>query len=176
MDTREITLAAVIAALYAALVIVLAPISFGPIQLRVADCLIPLAALLGWPAIFGVSLGAFIGNAYFMSFTGPIDVIFGALANVIAATIIFRLRERLIVACLAGSVAIGAIVGGYLWIYFPPPEIMGLNLPVWLAMMISVALSSLVAVSIIGYILVQSLRASGFKVIAESQGLKTYLD
>jgi uncharacterized membrane protein len=176
MDTREITLAAVIAALYAALVIVLAPISFGPIQLRVADCLIPLAALLGWPAIFGVSLGAFIGNAYFMSFTGLIDVIFGALANVIAATIIFRLRDRLIAACLAGSVAIGAIVGGYLWIYFPPPEIMGLNLPAWLAMMISVALSSVVAVSIIGYILVQSLRASGFKAIAESQGLKTYLD
>jgi uncharacterized membrane protein len=176
MDTREITLAAVIAALYAALVIVLAPISFGPIQLRVADCLIPLAALLGWPAILGVSLGAFIGNAYFMSFTGLIDVIFGALANVIAATIIFRLRERLIAACLVGSVAIGAIVGGYLWIYFPPPEIMGLNLPAWLAMMISVALSSVVAVSIIGYILVQSLRASGFKAIAESQGLKTYLD
>ena len=176
MDTREITLAAVIAALYAALVIVLAPISFGPIQLRVADCLIPLAALLGWPAILGVSLGAFIGNAYFMSFTGLIDVILGALANVIAATIIFRLRERLIVACLTGSVAIGAIVGGYLWIYFPPPEIMGLNLPAWLAMMISVALSSVVAVSIIGYILVQSLRASGFKAIAESQGLKTYLD
>ena len=85
METREITLAAVIAALYAALVIVLAPISFGPIQLRVADCLIPLAALLGTPAIIGVSLGAFIGNAYFMQFTGPIDVIFGALANLVAA-------------------------------------------------------------------------------------------
>jgi hypothetical protein len=176
MDTREITLAAVIAALYAALVILLAPISFGPIQLRVADCLIPLAALLGWPAILGVSLGAFIGNAYFMSFTGVIDVIFGALANLVAATIIFRLRERLIVACLAGSAAVGAIVGGYLWIYFPPPDILGLNLPVWLGMIISVALSSVVAVSIIGYILVQSLRASGFKEIAESQGLKTYLD
>jgi len=176
MDTREITLAAVIAALYAALVIVLAPISFGPIQLRVADCLIPLAALLGWPAILGVSLGAFIGNAYFMSFTGVIDVVFGALANLVAATIIFRLRERLVVACLAGSVAIGAIVGGYLWIYFPPPDILGLNLPVWLGMIISVALSSVVAVSIIGYILVQSLRTSGFKEIAESQGLKTYID
>ena len=176
MDTRETTLAAVIAALYAALVIVLAPISFGPIQLRVADCLIPLAALLGWPAILGVSLGAFIGNAYFMSFTGVIDVVFGALANLVAATIIFRLRERLVVACLAGSVAIGAIVGGYLWIYFPPPDILGLNLPVWLGMIISVALSSVVAVSIIGYILVQSLRASGFKEIAESYGLKTYLD
>ncbi|GAF74060.1 unnamed protein product [marine sediment metagenome] len=176
METKEIALAAVIAALYAALVIILAPMSFGPIQLRVADCLIPLAALLGWPAVLGVSLGAFIGNAYFMSFTGPIDVVLGTVANLVAASIIFRLRDRLIPACAAGSVAIGVIVGGYLWIYFPPPEIMGLNLPAWLGMMVSVTLSSLVAVSIIGYTLVQSLRASGFKGVAESRGLKTYLD
>lgn len=176
MDTREVTLAAVVAALYAALVIILAPISFGPIQLRVADCLMPLAALLGWPAILGVSLGAFIGNAYFMSFTGPIDVVFGALANLVAATLIFRLRRRLMTACLAGSVAIGVIVGGYLWIYFPPPEILGLNLPAWLGMIVSVSLSSVVAVSVIGYLLVKSLVASGFRRIAESQGLKTYLD
>ncbi len=121
METREITLAAVIAALYAALVIVLAPISFGPIQLRVADCLIPLAALLGMPAVVGVSLGAFIGNAYFMQFTGPIDVIFGALANLVAGWLIFRMRRTLLQACLAGSAVIGVIVGGYLWIYFPPP-------------------------------------------------------
>ena len=176
METKEIALAAVIAALYAALVIILAPVSFGPIQLRVADCLIPLAALLGWPAVLGVSLGAFIGNAYFMSFTGPIDVVLGTVANLVAAAIIFRLRDRLVPACTAGSVAIGVIVGGYLWIYFPPPEIMGLNLPAWLGMMVSVTLSSLVAVSIIGYMLVQSLRASGFKGVAESRGLKTYLD
>ena len=176
MDTKEIAIAAVIAALYAALVIVLAPISFGPIQLRVADCLIPLAALLGWPAVLGVSLGAFIGNAYFMSFTGPIDVVLGAAANLVAAYVIFGLRDRLATACAAGSVAVGVIVGGYLWIYFPPPEIMGLSLPAWLGMMVSVTLRSLVAVSVIGYLLVQSLRASGFKGVAESRGLRVYLD
>lgn len=175
MNTREISLAAVMAALYAALVIVLSPISFGPIQLRVADCLIPLAALMGWPAVAGVSLGAFLGNAYFISFTGSIDVIFGAVANLIASTLIFKLRHRLLPACLAGSVAVGSIVGGYLWIYFPPPPIMGLNLPVWLAMMISITLSSIVAVSIIGYLLVKALSTSSIKDMMESRGLKTYI-
>ena len=173
-DTKEISLAAVIAALYAALVIVLAPVSFGPIQLRIADCLIPLAAVLGWPAVLGVSLGAFIGNAYFIHFTGPIDVVFGALANLVAAAMIFRLRRRLLPACVAGSFAIGIVVGGYLWIYFPPPDIMGLSLPIWLAMMVSITLSSLVAVAGVGYLLVRALSSSGFREILESRGLKTY--
>jgi uncharacterized membrane protein len=51
MKTKEISLIAVIAALYAAMVIVLAPISFGPVQLRLADVLIPLAAIFGLPAV-----------------------------------------------------------------------------------------------------------------------------
>ncbi len=174
METREITLAAVIAALYSALVIVLAPISFGPVQLRVADCLLPLAAPFGWPAVVGVSLGAFIGNAYFMQFTGPVDVVFGALANLSAGYLIFRLRGTLLRACLAGSVAVGVIVGGYLWIYFPPPDILGLSLPVWAGMMASITLSSVVVVAVIGYMLVQALRASGFLGMLESRGLRTY--
>lgn len=173
MNVREISLSAVLAALYAALVIVLAPISFGPVQLRVADCLIPLAAMLGWPAVFGVSLGAFVGNAYF--FLGPMDVVFGAIANLVAATIIFKLRRRLLPACTAGSIAIGTIVGGYLWIYFPPPDIMGLNLPVWGAMMASITISSIIAIAGIGHLLVRTLAASGFVEVLESRGLRTYL-
>ena len=169
MDTREITLAAIIAALYAVLVIVLAPISFGPIQLRVADCLLPLAALLGWPAVIGGALGAFIGNAYFMQFTGPIDVIFGAIANLAAGYLIFRL------ACLAGSVTVGVVVGGYLWIYFPPPSV-GIGMPVWMAMIVSITLSSVLAIAVIGYMLVQALRSAGVDRMLSSQGLKTYME
>jgi len=171
METRELTLVAVIAALYAALVIVLAPISFGPIQLRLADCLIPLSALLGLPAVVGVSLGALIGNAYLMSFTGLIDVVFGAVANLVAAYIIYRYGERLIPACLAGSLALGVIVGGYLWIYFPPPPIGGLILPAWLAMMVSISLSSIIAVSVLGVLLVKALEASGILETLRGRGL-----
>lgn len=173
MNIKEISLSAVLAALYAALVIILAPLSFGPVQLRFADCLIPLSAILGLPAILGATIGTFIGNTYFM--LGIIDVIGGSIANLVAASLIFYLRRRLFPSCVAGSIVIGVFVGGYLWIYFPPPNIWGLNLPVWAAMVISVTLSSLIAIAGIGYLLVSAIRSSGFLEILESRGLKNYL-
>lgn len=160
MDTKELSLTAVIAALYAAIVILLAPISFGPIQLRVADALIPLAALLGLPAVYGVTLGAFVANIYW--FLSPIDVVLGALANLVAGYLIYRYRERLVPASLAASAVIGLIVGGYLWLFFPPPSIIGLQLPAWLGMMISITLSSIVAISVIGVALLKLLESSGY--------------
>ncbi len=160
MKTRDISLSAVIAALYAALVIILAPISFGPIQLRVADCLIPLSALFGPPCVIGVALGAFVGNAYW--FLSPIDVVLGALANLAASYVVYRYRERLVAASAAASLIIGVVVGGYLWLFFPPPSILGLQLPVWLAMMTSITLSSLVAVGVLGLGLLRLLEESEY--------------
>jgi hypothetical protein len=156
MDTKEISLAAVIAAIYASIVILFALISFGPIQLRLADSLIPLSALFGMPAIFGVGLGAFIANAYY--FLSPIDVVLGSIANIIAGYIIFKLKKTQFLGCVLASIVIGVIVGGYLWLFFPPPEILGLNLPVWLAMIVSITLSSLIVIAGIGYILLGILK------------------
>ena len=160
MKTKEISLIAVIAALYAAMVIVLAPISFGPVQLRLADVLIPLAAILGLPVVYGVTLGAFVANAYW--FMSPIDVVFGALANLVAGYIIYRYKDNLVQASAIASVVIGIMVGGYLWMFFPPPSILGLQLPAWLGMIISISLSSLVAVAFLGVALVKLLQQSKY--------------
>ena len=160
MNTKEISLVAVIAALYAAIVIVFAPISFGPVQLRLADVLIPLSALLGLPAVYGVTLGALVANTYW--FMSPIDVVFGALANLVAGYIILKYKDNLVPASVVASFTIGGIVGGYLWMFFPPPSIFGLQLSAWLGMMISVSLSSLVAISVIGVALVKLLERSGY--------------
>jgi len=160
VNTRQISLSAVIAALYAATVIILAPISFGPIQLRLADCLIPLSALLGPPAVLGVTLGALVANTYW--FLSPIDVVLGAAANLAAGYIVYRFKERLVPASVAASLVIGVVVGGYLWLFFPPPSIMGLQLPAWLAMMVSITLSSLVAVTVLGVALVKALERSEY--------------
>jgi uncharacterized membrane protein len=174
MKTTEISLAIIFSSLYAVLVIVLAPISYGPIQLRIADCLIPLAALFGWPVIAGVSIGCFLGNAYF--WLGPQDVILGTIANLIAATIIFILRKRAFISCVVGSLPIGVIVGSYLWIFFPPPDIFGLHLPVWVAMIASITISTLLAIAGIGFIILKTLSSSNIVTELKSRGLKVYIE
>jgi len=170
METRDISLTAIFSSLYAILVIVLAPISFGPIQLRVADCLIPLAALFGWPVIAGVTLGCLVGNAYF--WLGIQDVALGPVANFLGASLVFLLRKRKLLACIFGALPIGTIVGSYLWLFFPPPDVFGLSLPEWAAMVISITLSSLVAMAIIGYSLLTILSRPGTLETLKSRGLK----
>lgn len=173
MRTSDLSLAVIFAALYSVLVIALAPISFGPVQLRVADCLIPLAALFGWPVVAGVTIGGFLGNAYF--WLGPQDVIFGPIANLIAATLIFQLRQRQLLACVIGALPIGIIVGGYLWLFFPPPDIFGLDMPMWSAMIVSITISSLVAIAIIGYALLKALSRPNLVNPLKSLGLRVYM-
>ena len=140
----------------------------GPIQLRVADCLIALAALFGWPVVFGVSLGCVLANLY--AFISPIDVVLGPIANFIAATLVFMLRKRALLGCIAGAFPIGLIVGGgYLWWFFAPPDIFGLNLPAWAAMTVSITLSSLVAVAVIGYLLLQAIIRFGIAKMVKTE-------
>ena len=173
MKTNEITLTVVFSSLYAVLLIVLAPISFGPVQLRVADCLIPLAALFGWPAIAGVTVGCFIGNAYY--WLGPQDVILGPIANLIAAIVIFKLRKRPFMACVAGSLPIGVIVGSYLWLFFGfEADIFRLQIAPVAGMIISVTLSTLIAVAVLGYALLMTLTRSSVIQDLKSRGLKIY--
>jgi uncharacterized membrane protein len=145
------------------------PTIYGPVQLRIADCLIALSALLGWPVVAGVTVGCFLTNAYY--FLGPVDVVFGPLANLIAASIILLLRRRQLLACIAGALPIGIIVGGYLWIFFPPPDIFGF-LPVWAAMIASIIISSLIAIAVVGYSLLTILSRPGVIEPLKSRGLK----
>jgi len=173
LDVREISLTALSAALYAVLLILLAQFSFGPIQLRIADCIIPLAALFGWPWIWGVTLGCLIGNLIggMMAFgyLNPTDIILGSIANLIAAYMIFRLKDHRLLGCILGSIIIGVIVGGYLWLFVPAPE-MGLAfLPVWAVMIISITASSLIVIAVIGYALLLTMSRLGISEIAKSR-------
>jgi uncharacterized membrane protein len=174
LKTSDLSLTAIFTSLYAILLIALAPISFGPVQLRVADCLIPLAALFGSPVIAGVTVGCFLGNAYY--WLGPHDVILGPIANLIAATLIFLLRRRQFLACVAGALPIGIIVGSYLWLFFPPPDIFGLSMPIWTAMIASITISSLVAMAAIGYALLKALSRPSVIRPLKSHGLKVYVE
>ncbi len=177
------SLTAVFAALYVVINVVQMfsignPFVSGPVQLRVADCLIALAALLGWPVVFGVTLGCAVTNflSNMMFFLGPVDIIMGPFANFIAAGLVLLLWRRRFLACLIGALPIGLIVGGgYLWWFFDVPEALGF-MPAWLGMTVSITLSSIIAVAVIGYTLlvilsrpsvIEPLKSSGLKVLAK---------
>ena len=49
-------------------------------------------------------------------------------------------------------------------------------MPVWMAMIVSITLSSVLAIAVIGYLLVQALRSAGVEKMLSSQGLKTYME
>ena len=149
------------------------PTVYGPVQLRIADCLIALSASLGWPVVAGVTVGCFLTNAYY--FLGPVDVVFGPVANLVAASIILLLRKKRLLACIVGALPIGIIVGGYLWTFFPPPDILGF-LPVWVGMIVSITISSLIAIAVVGYSLLSVLSRPTFIKALKSLGLKVYID
>ena len=81
-------ISAVIAALYAAVSLALAPLSFGPIQIRIAEAM-TLLPILFPEAIAGVTLGCFltnlIGAILGVNLLGFFDVFAGTLATFLAA-------------------------------------------------------------------------------------------
>ena len=173
-DSRDLALTAVFAALYVIInvlqmVSIGNPTVYGPVQLRIADCLIALAALLGWPVVAGVTIGCFLTNTYY--FIGVQDVAFGPIANLIAASIIFLFRKHRFMACVIGALPVGFIVGGYLWLFFPPPEVLN-TLPAWGAMIVSITVSSLIAIAVLGYLLLSILSKSSIIEPLKSLGLK----
>jgi uncharacterized membrane protein len=176
-DSRDLTSTAVFAALYVVINIIQTvsvgnPTIYGPIQLRVADFMIALAALFGWPIIGGVTLGCFLANAYY--FLGAPDVVLGPIANLIAACLVLYLRKRRLLACVAGAVPVGLIVGGELWFFFsfaPSSDLLA-SLPPWAAMIASITISSLIAIAVIGYAVLSILSRPSIIEPLKSRGLK----
>ena len=148
MNTKEIALGSIIAALYAITVILLAPISFFLFQVRIADALIPLSIIFGVPVIWGVTLGNIVANIY--GGLGIIDIIGGSLANFIAGYIGWRIGSRRFqgsqfIATLAQNLIVSCIVGFYLAMLFNVPFEAGL---------FSILLGSLISMNIMGYLLI----------------------
>ena len=144
LTPRSLCLSAVIGALYAALTLLLAPISYGPIQLRLSEALTLLPILLP-QAVPGLFVGCLIANLY----TGMLtDIIFGSLATLLAAVGTYLLRKKPLLAAACPVVSNGVIVGLVLSVSF--------NLPVLLTMA-EVAIGEVGAVAI-GMIILGSMK------------------
>lgn len=77
----KLAFAAVVGALYAILTMVLAPISYGPLQFRISEALCVLSYFTP-AAAWGLFIGCAIANT--LSAAGLPDVIFGSIATLIA--------------------------------------------------------------------------------------------
>lgn len=108
--TAKIARGAVIAALYAVVTIILKPISFGYLQVRVAEAL-TLLPILFPEAIPGLFIGCLVSNIY--GGLGPIDIFLGSLTTLAAAWLSYAWRQSWL-AYLPPIVLNGIIVGAYL--------------------------------------------------------------
>lgn len=144
LTTRSLCVSAVIAALYAALTLLLAPLSYGNIQLRVSEAMTLLPMVLP-QAIPGLFVGCLIANLY----TGMLtDILFGSLATLLAAIGTYLLRKKPFLAAACPVMVNALIVGLVLALTF--------NWPVPLTML-QVGLGELGAV-LIGCVLLSALK------------------
>lgn len=82
--TKYIARAGMIAALYVALTLVAAPISFGPIQFRISEAMVILPLVMP-EAIAGLTIGCLISN----TMSSPWDMLLGTTATLIASVLTY---------------------------------------------------------------------------------------
>lgn len=142
---------ALIAALYATITVIFAPISFGPVQVRIAEALTILPMFTS-AAIPGLFIGCIIANL----FGGAIiwDVIFGSLATLIGAVGGYRLRNNRWLVPVPTIIANGIIVPFVLKYGY------GMDMPIIL-MMLYVSVGEIIGCYVLGEMLASALLKHG---------------
>ena len=154
---RYLTTAAMIAAIYAVLCILLAPISYAAIQVRIAEALTILPAFTP-AAIPGLTVGCLLANI--LGGCPIMDIIFGTLATLIGAVGTYLLRSRKSLIWMPPVVS-NTIIVSIFSIYIP---FMGESDDSLWYIMLTVCIGELISVCILGYLLYFALKKINTKV------------
>ena len=146
-DTRALARGAVIAAIYAALTLLLAPISYGEMQVRVSEALTLLPVLMP-EAIPALAVGCLLANI--LGGCTIFDIVFGTLATLLAAICTRRLRHNTWLAAAMPVLFNGVIVGAVVHYCYSP----AIPLPLC---MLSVAVGEAIACFVLGLLLLRAL-------------------
>lgn len=154
MDTKKLLKVSLVAAIYAVITYVLAPISFGAVQFRLSEVMTLLAFIdpLYVPAL---TLGCGIANLF--SPAGVIDVIVGTAATFIA-TFAMSKSKNVIIASLYPTIVNAVMIGAMLYYAF--------NLPLVLSAL-QIGAGEFVVVTLIGVPI--------FKLLSRDKNLKNML-
>lgn len=152
MSVKKLVRASAIAAVYVVLCLVFSPISYGPVQVRIAEALTLLPVLCP-EAVVGVAVGCFLSN---LLLSAPVDMVLGTVATLLAALLTRKLRNiRFKGLPLAGAlppVVLNAlIVGAELTVlYYSAAS----PAPVWLYNMATVGAGQVISCLGLGVLLV----------------------
>lgn len=147
LSTKQLTKQAIVTAVYVAISLILSFMSYGGMQLRIAEALL-LLCFYKKDYIISLSLGCLIVNLF--SPLGMIDALFGTLATVISCLLIMLCRNIR----LAG--AIPAIVNGLIVGY---ELTFAYNMPYWMGA-IQVAAGEYICVGMLGVVIFKSIERS----------------
>lgn len=123
--TKKMAIIAMVAAVYSVISLVLAPITYGPIQCRIAESL-NLLPLIYAPSAYGVILGCFLTNLIGVMMgtdVMAIDVVLGTFATAIAVWGVLKFKDVKVknipwLSALMPVIANGLIVGLELAYFF----------------------------------------------------------
>ncbi len=121
--TKDLALITIYAALYAALVVGLAPLSYGPLQIRIADAMVASIPIFGMAGVLGHTLGVFVANMF--SPLGFIDLL-NTIPSFVMAFVVYYVYKRtqndytIIATCLTYSAVLGVTVGWMLSLFGAP--------------------------------------------------------
>ncbi|MGM9858398.1 MAG: QueT transporter family protein [Bacilli bacterium] len=141
---KDLSSIAIICAMYVALTVGIAPLSYGPLQFRISEALI-LLCFYNKKYGYSISLGCLIANCF--SPLGWVDIVFGTLSTILPC-IFICLSKRLFIASLWPTLFVGLIVGAELSIVYEIP---------FFITVLEVAVGEFVCVTIIGYPLFKGL-------------------
>ncbi len=125
--------------------VALGGISYGPVQVRIADTMVAAVPLLGLPGVLGHTLGVFIGNMF--SSAGVLDLL-NTIPSFAMAFVVYYIYKRtkndytVIGTCIAYSAVLGITVGWMLSYLYALPLLLTI---------IYVAAGNIIATTLIGW-------------------------
>lgn len=174
--TSYVAEAGMIAAVYAACtlaaLLLLQGLAWGPVQFRISEAVVVLAALTP-AAVPGLTIGCIIANVANMVIAGTgvlglLDVVFGSLATLIAALWCRKFAEKPALALMGPVLANAFIVPAYLplllqglgfyTIPFTTISLDGAYLPMYLFGVISTGIGEAVVMYVLGMPLLKALK------------------
>ena len=161
-NIKFIVFSGIVAALYVVFTAPFANIAYGPIQVRIAEVMTVFPIFSGG-MIPGATLGCFIANLINPGNLGPVDIIGGSLATLIAGILSYIIgKKNKWLGLIPPIVVNGIIVGGYLPFLLVDPG-STVTFEAVIISMLSVAGSEAVLLLVLGIPLILAIEKTGLK-------------